>query len=299
MQRQFTVGITGASGFLGQAVAAALSGAGHRCVAFSRSPERAVRRCVETRRFVLRELPDLSGLDAVVHLAGEPLIGWPSRKKREAILESRSVGTRAVVEGFFAAGERAPRVLISASAVGFYGNRGDEMLEEDSPAGSGFLAEVTQAWEAEARKVEQTGRTRVVILRFGVIVGEDGGILRAMRPLFRWGLGATLGSGKQWISWVDVRDAARMTVFALEDDRVRGVLNAASPVPLRAADFTWALARRVRGRAPWRIPAWVIRLFAGSMAGVFLDSQRVLPRRAEALGFTFDFRGMGPGTEKK
>ena len=297
MQKQLHVGITGASGFLGQAVVEALERAGHQCVAFSRSPQRSVRGCAEIRRFTPGEPLDLEGLDAVVHLAGESLLGRPSKRKREAIMESRRVGTRALVDGLLAAGARGPKTLISASAVGFYGDAGETIADEGSPAGSGFLAEVTQVWEAEAMRAE-TGGTRVVILRFGVILGENGGMLKALRPMFRLGLGATMGSGRQWVSWVDVRDAARLAVFALENGQVHGVLNATSPVPLRASDFTWAMARRMHCRAPWRIPAWILRVFFGPMAGIFLDSQRVLPRRAEALGFAFEHRGVGAGAER-
>ncbi|MEI8234130.1 MAG: TIGR01777 family oxidoreductase [Verrucomicrobiota bacterium] len=298
MQKQLQVGITGASGFLGQAVVEALGRAGHRCVAFSRSPERPVHGCAEVRRFAPGEPPDLEGLDAVVHLAGESLMGRPSKRKREAIMESRRAGTHALVDGLLAAGARGPKTLVSASAVGFYGDKGEATVDENAPAGSGFLAEVTQVWEAEARRAE-TGAARVVILRFGVIVGEHGGMLKALHPVFRLGLGATLGSGRQWVSWVDVRDAARLAVFALENGQVHGVLNATSPVPLRASDFTWAMARRLHCRAPWRIPSWIIRVLFGPMAGIFLDSQRVLPRRAEALGFAFEHRGVGAGAETK
>jgi len=298
MQKQLHVGITGASGFLGQAVVEALGRAGHSCVAFSRSPERAVNGCAETRRFAPGEPLDLEGLDAVVHLAGESLLGRPSKRKMAAIMESRQAGTRALVDGMLAAGQGGPKTLVSASAVGFYGNKGDKIIDEGSPAGSGFLAEVAQVWEAEALRAE-SGAIRVAILRFGVILGEHGGMIQALRPIFRLGLGATLGSGRQWVSWVDVRDAARLAVFATENGKVHGVLNATSPVPLRASDFTWALARRMHCRAPWRLPAWMVRAFFGPMAGIFLDSQRVLPRRVEALGFAFEHRGVGACPEEE
>lgn len=233
MQKQLQVGITGASGFLGQAVAEALGRAGHQCVAFSRSPQRPVRGCTEVRRFAPGEPLNLEGLDAVVHLAGESLMGRPSKRKREAIMESRRVGTRALVDGLLAAGPRGPKTLVSASAVGFYGDKGEAVADEGSPAGSGFLAEVTQVWEAEALRAE-TGGTRVVILRFGVVLGENGGMLKALRPVFRLGLGAALGSGRQWVSWVDVRDVARLVVFVVENPQARGVFNATSPVPLHS-----------------------------------------------------------------
>ncbi len=291
MTTPLKVGITGASGFVGQAMVEALGQAGHTCIAFSRSPERGVKGCVETRRFVCGELPNVAGLDAVVHLAGESIMGLPTEKKLRAILESRREGTRVLVDALLAAGPRGPRTLLSASAVGYYGNIGEQIADESSPAGSGFLATVTQAWEAEARRAE-AGGVRVAILRFGVVLGEGGGMLKALKPVFRLGLGATLGNGRQWVSWVDVRDVARLAVFVLENPQARGVFNATSPVPLRNSDFTWAVARRFQRRAVFRAPAWLLKQVFGPLSGMFLDSQRVLPRRVEELGFQFEHRGV-------
>ena len=237
MKMQFRVGVTGASGFVGQAVVAALRDAGHICIGFSRRPERGVKGCSETRRFAKGEPLPVEGLDAVVHLAGESIFGLPTAKKLEAIMESRREGTRALVDGIFAAGERGPKVLVSASAVGYYGDTGEGIADEGSPAGSGFLSEVAQVWEAEALRA-QSGGVRVAILRFGVVLGESGGMMKVLKPLFRLGLGATLGSGRQWVSWVDVSDVARLAVFAVETPQAQGVLNATAPVPLRNSDFT-------------------------------------------------------------
>lgn len=289
--RRMRVGITGASGFVGQAVVKAMRQAGHQCVGFSRHPERAVKGCDETRAFRRGEPLELGGLDAMIHLAGESIFGLPTRQKLRRILESRREGTRAVVDAMLAAGKNGPKIFVSASAVGYYGNTGEPVVDENAPAGTGFLAEVSKVWEAEAMRA-QTGGVRVVILRIGVVLGEAGGMMKALRPMFRLGLGATLGSGKQWVSWVDVRDLARLMVFAVGNAQVHGVLNATSPVPLRNSDFTWALARRFHRRAVFRAPAWGIRLVFGELSGAFLDSQRVLPRRAEALGFQFQHRGV-------
>ena len=291
METQLKVGITGASGFVGQAVVEALGRAGHLCVAFSRSPERGVKGCAATRRFVAGEPPNVEGLDAVVHLAGESIMGLPTAKKLRGIMESRREGTRALVEALLAAGPRGPKTLVSASAVGYYGDAGEQFVDESAPVGSGFLAEVARVWEAQAQRAGRGG-VRVAILRFGVVLGEAGGMLKALKPVFRLGLGATLGSGKQWVSWVDVRDVARLVVFVVENPQARGVFNATSPVPLRNSDFTWALARRFHRRAVLRAPAWALKWVFGSLAGLFLDSQRVLPRRAEALGFEFEHRGV-------
>ena len=298
METQLKVGITGASGFVGQAVVEALGRAGHICIAFSRSPERGVKGCAETRRFCAGESPNVEGLDAVVHLAGESILGFPTIKKLRGIRESRIEGTRALVDALLAAGPRGPRTLISASAVGYYGDTGEQIADESSPAGSGFLAEVARVWEAEARRAERGG-VRVALLRFGVVLGEEGGMVKALKPVYRLGLGATLGSGRQWVSWVDVRDVARLVVFVVENPQARGVFNATSPVPLRNSDFTWALARRFHRRAVLCVPAGLLKWAFGSLSGLFLDSQRVLPLRAEALGFAFEHRGVWEQTASK
>jgi len=292
METQLKVGITGASGFVGQAVVKALTRAGHLCVAFSRSPQREVKGCCETRRFRSgAELPDVEGLDAIVHLAGESILGFPSAKKLRKISESRHDGTKTLVDAILQEGCKGPQTLVSASAVGYYGDVGELIADESTPPGLGFLAEVAQVWEAEALRAEAEG-VRVAILRFGVVLGEEGGMVKALSPLFRLGLGATLGNGRQWVSWVDVRDAARLAVFAVENPQAHGVFNVTSPVPLRNSDFTWALARRFHRRAVFSVPAWVLKRVFGELSGMFLDSQRVLPRRAEALGFEFEHRGV-------
>jgi len=291
METQLKVGITGASGFVGQAVVEALALAGHLCIGFSRSPERGVKGCIETRRFLMGKPLPVEGLDAVVHLAGESLMGLPTAKKLRGIMASRREGTRAVVDAILAAGVQGPKTLISASAVGYYGDTGEQIVDESSPAGSDFLAEVAKVWESEAHRAE-TGGVRVAILRFGVVLGEDGGMLKALKPVFRLRLGATLGSGRQWVSWVDVRDLARLVVFVVENPQARGVFNVTSPVPLRNSDFTWALGRRFHRRAVFTAPAWLLKQAFGPLSGLFLDSQRVLPRRAEALGFEFEHHGV-------
>ena len=291
MKTPLKVGITGASGFVGQAVVEELRRSGHTCVAFSRAPERGVKGCVETRRFMPGAPVDVAGLDAIVHLAGESIFGLPTPQRLREIMDSRRLGTRALVDSLLAAGATGPKVLVSASAVGYYGDKGEQIVDESAPAGEGFLAEVTRAWEAEALRAE-AGGVRVAILRFGVVLGESGGMMQKLGPMFRLGMGAALGSGRQWVSWVDVRDLARLVGFALENPEARGVFNATSPVPLRNSDFTWALARRFGSRAFLSVPGWVLRLVFGKLSGVFLDSQRVLPRRAEALGFQFEHRAV-------
>ena len=291
MQTQLKVGITGASGFVGQAMVDALRRARHFCIGFTRTPEHAVKGCEETRLFCPGMPVNVEGLDAVVHLAGESIFGLPTARKLRGILESRREGTRTLVDALLAAGDKGPTTLVCASAVGYYGDRGEEIIDENSPAGSGFLAEVAKVWEAEAVRAE-AGGVRVALLRLGVVLGENGGMMKALRPLFRSGLGATLGNGRQWVSWVDVRDVARLMQFVIENQLARGVFNVTSPVPLRNADFTWALARRFHRRAIFTAPAWLLSAVFGKLSGAFLDSQRVLPRHAEAMGFSFEHPGV-------
>jgi hypothetical protein len=178
-------------------------------------------------------------------------------------------------------------VLVSASAIGFYGETGDNAVDENSPGGAGFLADVSRAWEAEALKAEVLG-VRVAILRIAVVLGR-GGALAAMLPVFRLGLGGRLGSGRQWMSWIHMDDLAALALEAATNDQWSGVFNASAPEPVRNAEFTASLARAVRRPAFLPVPAFALRAALGEFAGELLGSKRVLPRRAEAAGFRFQF----------
>jgi uncharacterized protein (TIGR01777 family) len=287
--KKLKVGVTGASGFVGQRVVRLLNEHGHEVVAFTRSPERGVPGCVESRAFGPGREIKVAGLDAVIHLAGESVLGlWTPEKKRK-ILESRRDGTRALVDAILAVGENRPQVLVSASAVGFYGDTGDREVDEASPAGTGFLAEVAKVWEQEALRAEGGG-VRVTLLRIGMVLGDEGGAMKLLKPVFQLGLGARLGDGRHWVPWVDVADVAAMAVFALENKTVSGALNASAPVPLRNVDFTKALARSYGRFAIFAAPAFALRMTLGEMSDVLLSSHRVLPKRAEQLGFKFERR---------
>jgi len=278
------IGLTGASGFLGQKILDIALRRGHEIIAFSRHPDRAIPGCT-MRPFSLDTTPDISGCEALIHLAAESPMGlWtPAKKKR--IARSRIVGTRRVVEAI-AAAEVKPEVLVCGSAIGIYGDRGEEELTERQTMGKGFLAETVQAWETEAYR---TSDTRVVCLRTALVLGQKGGALPVMALPFRFGLGAKLGDGQQWMSWIHLEDVARLALFAVENMDIRGPLNAAAPWPVRNADFTRLLARQLHRPAFLRVPAFFLRAVLGDFAEEILDSKRVLPSVACEHGFGFQF----------
>ena len=282
------LGVTGATGFIGRAIIDHALRRGHEVVAFTRHPERAVPGCT-MRAFAAERAPDLSGCDAIIHLAGEPILGlWTPAKKRR-IVESRVQGTRRIVEAINASAAK-PEVLVCGSAIGFYGDGGEHELTEQASAGTGFLAETVQAWEAEALKVADV---RVVLLRTAIVLGKEGGALAAMAPLFRAALGGRLGDGQQWMSWIHLEDEARLALFAVENLDVRGPLNAAAPWPVRNADFTQTLARTLHRPAFLHVPAFAFRAL-GELSRELLDSKRMLPAAALEHGFGFRFSEIEP-----
>ena len=283
------IGLTGATGFIGGRIIDVALRRGHEIVAFTRDPRRTIPGC-EMRAFSLERPPDIAGCEAFIHLAGEPAIGlWTAAKKRR-IVESRVLGTRRVVEAINTAREK-PEVLLSGSAIGFYGDRGEEALTESSPAGTGFLARTTLAWEAEAQRAEGVRR---VTLRTALVLGKHGGALAAMTPIFRFGLGGPLGDGRQWMSWIHLHDLAQLALFAIENLDVRGPLNGSAPWPARNADFTRVLARTLRRPAIFRVPACALRIALRDFAHELLDSKLVLPAAALDHGFGFQFPELAP-----
>ena len=274
------IGITGATGFIGSRLAALCRGGGHETLSFSRRPGAGA------RLFRLDAPPDLSGLDAIVNLAGEPIFGlWTAEKKRQ-IRESRVAGTQRIVEAIEAMAER-PRVLINASAVGYYGDTGETLVDESSPAGRGFLADVCRDWEGEAKRAESHG-VRVVFVRTGFVLGS-GGALKLIGPIFKLGLGGKLGSGSQWMSGVHVDDVAGIAVWAIENEGINGPVNAVMPAPFRNSEFTKELARNVARPAIIPAPAFALRLAFGELADSMLDSCRVAPRVALQGGYKYRF----------
>jgi uncharacterized protein (TIGR01777 family) len=228
---------------------------------------------------------DLAGCDAVVHLAGEPVAQRWSAAVRRRIVESRVEGTRGLIA---AMRPHRPNVLVSASAVGYYGSRGEEVLTEHIAVGTDFLSEVSAAWEREAVEAEKFG-VRVVRLRIGVVLGAGGGALAKMVTPFRLCMGGKVGSGKQWMSWIHLDDLCKMILFALGESTLRGVLNATSPHPVTNVEFTRALARTLHRPAVLPVPSLALRLMFGEMSQVLLASQRAVPEAALRAGFEFQY----------
>lgn len=282
-----TIAVTGATGMIGSALVARLRAKGH-----------AVRRLVRSGREAqagdVSWNPDagtldpaaLAGCDAIIHLAGAPIAQrWTARHKRD-IRESRVQGTALLAKAVAAMAVK-PRVVLSGSATGYYGDRGDEQLDERSAPGTGFLADVAKAWEAAAEPIAQAG-VRLVLLRTGVVLSPDGGALGKMLPPFRLGLGGPMGSGRQWISWISLDDHVRAMEHALAAEGVCGAVNLVSPNPVTNATFATTLGRVLRRPALIPLPAFALELMFGEMAeATVLAGQRVAPRVLAGEGFQF------------
>jgi uncharacterized protein len=277
------IGITGGTGFVGHAVRAALEARGDTTVLYSR------RAAPDRRAFSMSRPTDVSGLDGIVHLAGESILGLWTREKRRRILESRVEGTRRLVEGI-AKAPVPPQVLVSASAIGYYGHTGDRVVDEDSPAGTGFLSEVAQAWEAEAMRATELG-VRVVLLRIGFVLGRNGGAMDLIRPVFRLGIGGRIGSGRQWMSCIEVEDLAAMTLRCLDGGArgMRGPVNAVMREPVTNEAFTVAAARSAHRPAILPAPSFAVKMALGDLSHLLLDSQRVIPKRFTEEGFPYRY----------
>jgi len=278
--------VTGGRGFVGNFLTGLIVARGDRVTVVSRRPEsvRTARVNVEVAGW----LPDLSKFDAVVHLAGEPVFGarWNDAQK-ERIRASRVDSTRRIVAALAEADPR-PRVLVCASAVGYYGDRGDEVLGEDAPAGGDFLAGVCREWEAAAQEARGAG-VRPVSARIGVVLGLGGGALpRLARPV-RLGLGGTIGRGRQWMSWVHVKDLGRLILHAIDTESLEGPLNATAPQPVTNRELTRTLGRLLRRPTLLPAPPFALRLALGEVARLLTDSQRCSADKALASGFEFGF----------
>jgi uncharacterized protein (TIGR01777 family) len=280
------VGITGASGFVGAALAAECGRRGWTVVAYSRRPALEVAGADETRSLADPGEIDLSGLDALVHLAGEPVATLWTRDRRRLIRESRVDLTADLVEAMAKLPRpQRPGAFVSASATGYYGDRGDEALDEHADPGFGFLAGVCRDWEAAAAPGERLG-VRVVNPRIGLVLGR-GGLLARLRPLFRLGLGGRLGTGRQWMPWVHLEDLARILAECASNPDLRGPVNAVSPNPVTNREFTATYARILRRPAFLHNPAPLLRRLPGGMGELFLASQRTEPLVMAAFGFAW------------
>jgi uncharacterized protein len=284
--------VTGSSGLVGTALVGALARGGHTVCRLVR-PQSAGGEAAR-EGFAVAWNPATGelggagvGADAVVNLAGASIADGRWTAQRKALLRSSRIDTTRALVGALTKMNARPSVLVSASAIGYYGDRGDETLTEDSKPGGDFLAGLTQGWEAEALEAEALG-IRVVLARFGIILAREGGALPKMMLPFKIGVGGKLSSGQQWMSWVTLEDVVGILRFAIENAPVRGAVNIVSPQPLQNAEFTYVLAKAMHRPALFPAPAFALRLALGEMAdALLLSSQRVLPPAIEKLGYRF------------
>lgn len=279
--------ITGGSGFIGTALCRALAETGAELTVLTRDPARARPRLPEGVRLVT-DLARAGGADVAINLAGENLAQgrWSEARKR-LLRDSRIATTRALCAWIERQSPR-PRVLVSASAIGYYGARGDEPLDENAAPGEDYAARLCRDWEAEALRAEPFG-LRVCRLRLGVVLDRDGGALARMLPAFRWGLGGPIASGRQWLSWIHRSDVVALIRWCVDRPSARGAYNATAPHPVTNAEFARALGRALQRPAFLRMPAIALKLLLGEMAQLLITGQRVLPARLLAEGFAFSF----------
>lgn len=287
------VAITGATGFVGSRLVEQLQAQGHQPLIFTRNREAALRKFpnLEIVTYTPTESGEwqkaIAGCDAVVHLAGEPIAEsrWTPQHKAE-ILNSRKLGTQKIVEAIAQANPK-PQVLVNASAIGYYGTSETATFDETSPPGNDFLAEVCQAWEAEAQKVKDAG-VRLVILRFGIVLG-NGGALAKMIPPFQFFAGGPIGTGQQWFAWIHRDDLVHLIMEALNQSDMEGVFNATAPNPVRMSELSEKLGD-VLHRPSWLpVPSFALEALLGEGAKVVLEGQQVLPKRTISYGFKYQY----------
>jgi uncharacterized protein (TIGR01777 family) len=281
--------ITGASGLIGNALQKTFREKGYEMLLATRQEAKDARHVQWDVRRGFTEHEKLEGLDAVIHLAGESISGlrWTDEKKN-AIRDSRVNGTRTVVEAISRLKDR-PKVLIAASAIGFYGDRGDDEMTESSTAGDTFLADVSREWESEARRAEDAG-VRTVLLRTGIVLSKDGGALATMLLPFKMGVGGVVGSGKQWMSWISLDDQIRVINYALDNENIRGALNSVAPHPVTNQEFTKTLGEVLYRPTILPLPEFAVSMVFGEMGdALLLASTKVLPKRLEDAGFSFEY----------
>jgi hypothetical protein len=283
--------VTGGTGFVGNILVSLLCARNDRVTIVTRDPEhhRTARAGVAFERW----LPDLSRFDAIVHLAGEPIAGkrWSPEQKR--VLESSRVDSTVQLVEALAQCSKRPRVLVSASAVGLYGDRGEETLTESSAPAGDFLGSLCVKWESAADTAESLG-VRVVHPRLGIVLGRFGGALAKSVPIFKLGLGGPLGPKKSWFPWVHVSDAARFILFSIDDERVRGSYNLVAPGIVRQGEFAKTLGRVLGRPAILPAPKFALKIALGEVANALTASQRVVPERTLAAGFEFKHPTLEP-----
>jgi len=289
-----TILVLGATGFIGRALVARLVRDGHHVIAWVRDLERARAALGADVELVAADggEPVLGAAVAraggVVNLAGEPILEQRWSDQRRAVLRASRVGVTEMLARAIAAASPRPDVLVQGSAIGIYGDRGDEELVEDAAAGAGFLAELCRDWEAAAQPAATAG-ARVVLLRTGIVLGRGGGALAKMVPVFRAGVGGAVGGGRQWQSWIHLDDHVGLVVVALGDPRWRGAVNATAPEPVTGRALAKALGHALHRPSFMPVPGFALKLLYGKAAQVMLESQRVLPRAALGFGYRFGF----------
>jgi uncharacterized protein len=287
--------ISGGTGFIGRRIVDRLLRGGHYVGVWSRKPGLEKRTAVQSFSWdpLQGEPPgeSVDKMDAVIHLAGEPVAQRWNRDVKQRIHDSRVLGTRRLVD-VIGRVRHKPSVLVCASAIGYYGDRGDEVLTESSSPGSGFLANLCREWEEEAGRAADFG-LRVLKLRIGFVLGKDGGALARMVPAFRAFAGGRLGSGKQWMPWIHDGDLAEIFVYAAEND-VSGVWNACSPNPVTNAAFTREMGRVLHRPTLFPVPPFALKLAFGELGQHMLDSARVIPDAPLKAGYRFHYPELGP-----
>ncbi|MEA5573364.1 TIGR01777 family oxidoreductase [Calothrix sp. UHCC 0171] len=301
------VAITGATGFVGSHLVKRLQAQDIDIVVLTRNSDRAVKLFPKSSFPKVEIVPastttsgnwqnTISGCDAVVNLAGEPIAeGRWTQERKQQILNSRKLGTAKVVEAIINA-DAKPRVLINASAIGFYGTSETASFDENSQSGNDFLAQVCQAWEAEAQKVQDVG-VRLVILRFGIVLGNGGALEKMITP-FKLFAGGPLGSGKQWFSWIHIDDLVNLIIQSLTKTNMEGVYNATAPCPVRMSELCDAMGK-VMNRPSWLpVPAFALEGLLGEGAIMVLEGQQVMPKRTLESGFTYQYSKVQPALEE-
>ncbi|MGB5013122.1 MAG: TIGR01777 family oxidoreductase [Pyrinomonadaceae bacterium] len=279
--------ITGSTGLLGTELQRSFTEKGYELLLASRKEPKDEQHIQWSIEEGFTDPDKLEGVDVVVHLAGENVSGlrWTDEKKK-AIRDSRVLGTRNVVDGISKL-KNKPKVFVASSAIGFYGERGDEEVTESSAAGDNFLAVTCKEWEAESRRAEDAG-IRTVLLRTGIVLSKDGGALATMLTPFKLGVGGVVGSGKQWMSWISLEDEIAVINYVIENENIRGAVNAVSPNPVTNHDFTKTLGEVLYRPTFLPLPEFAVSMIFGEMGdALLLASTKVIPKRLEDAGFEF------------